>query len=350
MSEFVYFSCPGVRIWGFPSFSKTVQKIEKIKVFDHRGPGELFWLNSLMCPFSIQMIEFVYFSCPRVRIWGFSSFLKTFQKIEKIEVFAHSGSGELFWLNSLMCPFFIQMSEFVYFSCPVVRIWGFSSFSKTFQKVEKIEIFDHCGPGKLFWLNSSMYPFSIPMSEFVYISCPGVRIWGFSSFSKTFQEIEKIEVFSHSGPKERFWLSSLMCPFSIQMSEFVYFSFPGVRMRIFFLFENFSKNQKKFSPTADHGNFFFSILSCAHFPSKWVNLYILVVLEWEYEDFLHFRKLFFFKKSKKLKFSPIADLGNFFGSIHSCAHFPSKRVNLNILLVLEWVYEDFLHFRKLFKK
>ena len=103
-----------------------------------------------------------------------------------------------------------------------------------------------------------------------------------------------------------------------------------------------------FSTTADLGNFFGSIHSCAHFPSKWLNLYILVVLEWEYEDFLHFWKLF--KKSKKLKFSPTADLGNFFGSIHSCADFPSKRVNLYILVVLEWEYEDILHFRELFKK
>ena len=118
-------------------------------------------------------------------------------------------------------------------------------------------------------------------------------------------------------------------------------------MRFFFIFENFSRNRKKlkFSPTVDLGNFFGS---CAHFPSKWVNLYILLVLEWEYEDILHFQKLF--KKSKKLKFSPTVDLGNFFGSIHSCAHFPSKWVNLYILVVLEWEYEDFLHFRKLFKK
>ena len=50
---------------------------------------------------------------------SFSSFLKTFQKIEKNEVFAHHGP---FWLNSHMCPFFIQMSEIIYFSCPGGRI------------------------------------------------------------------------------------------------------------------------------------------------------------------------------------------------------------------------------------
>ena len=121
-------------------------------------------------------------------------------------------------------------------------------------------------------------------------------------------------------------------------------------MRIFFIFENFSKNWKNssFCPTRTWGSFFGSIHSCAHFPSKWVNLYILVVLEWEYEDFLHFLNLF--TKSKKLKFSPTVGLGDFFGSIRSCAHFPSKWVNLYILVVLEWGYEDFLNFLKLFKK
>ena len=350
MSEFVYFSCPRVRIWGFPTFSKTLQKIEKIEVYTHRGPGELFWFNSLMCPFSIQMSEFIYFSCPVVRIWGFSSFSKTFQKIEKIEVFAHRGPGELFGLNSLKCPFSIQMSEIIYFSCPGVRIWGFSSFSKIFQKIEKIEVFSpntdlgnflgsiyscahfpskwvnlyilvvleweyeyflhfrksfqkiykievfaHSGPGELFYLNSLMCPFSIQMSEFIYFSCPVVRIWGFSSFSKTFQKIEKIEVFAHRGPGELFGLNSLKCPFSIQMSEIIYFSCPGVRIWGFSSFSKIFQKIEKievFSPNTDLGNFLGSIYSCAHFPSKWVNLYILVVLEWEYEYFLHFRKSF----------------------------------------------------------
>ena len=277
MSEFVYFSCPRVRIWWFSSFSKTFQKIEKIEVFAHRGPGELFGVKSLMCPFSIQMSEFVYFSCPRVRIWWFSSFSKTFQKIEKIEVFAHRGPGELFGVKSLMCPFSIQMSEFVYFSCPRVRIWWFSSFSKTFQKIEKIEVFAHRGPGELFGVKSLMCPFSIQMSEFVYFSCPRVRIWWFSSFSKTFQKIEKIEVFAHRGPGELFGVKSLMCPFSIQMSEFVYFSCPRVRI---WWFSSFSKTFQKiekiesFRPPRTWGTFWGQITHVPIFhPNEWICIF-----------------------------------------------------------------------------
>ena len=36
---------------------------------------------------------------------------ESFQEIEK-EVFPHRGPGGPFWLNSHMCPFFIQMGEF----------------------------------------------------------------------------------------------------------------------------------------------------------------------------------------------------------------------------------------------
>ena len=56
----------------------------------------------------------------------FFSFLKTFQEIEKVEVFAHCRPGGPFWLNSHICLFFIQMSEFLYFSSLGVGIWRFS--------------------------------------------------------------------------------------------------------------------------------------------------------------------------------------------------------------------------------
>ena len=119
-------------------------------------------------------------------------------------------------------------------------------------------------------------------------------------------------------------------------------------MIIFFIFENFNRSKKlKFSPTTDLGKFFGSIHTCAYFSSKWVNLYSLVVLDWEYDDFLHFQKLF--KTSKKLKFSPTPDWRTFLAQL-TCAHFSSIRVNLYILVVLEWEYDDFLHFWKLFKK
>ena len=351
MSEFVYFSCPGVRIWGFSSFSKTFQKIEKIEVYAHRGPGELFWFNSLTCPFSIQMSEFVYFSCPGVRIWGFSSFLKTFKKIEKIEVFARHRPGELFWLNSLMSPFSIQMSEFVYFSCPGVRIWRFSSFSKTFKKNPKKLKFSHTADMENFFgsIHSSAY---FP-SKWVKLYILVVLEWeyeDFLHFRKPFKKLKNLK-FSATADLWNLFGSIHSCAhFSSKWVNFYILVVLEWENEDFLHFLKLFKKSKKmkFLPTADLGNFFGSIRSCAHFPSKRVNSYILVVLEWEYEDFLHFRQLL--KKSKKLRFSPTADLANFFGSIHSCAHFPSKCVNLFIIVVLEREYEDFLDFRKTFQK
>ena len=164
----------------------------------------------------------IYFSCPGV--------FKTFSKSRKNWGFPPTANLGPLLLNSHMCIFSNQVSGILYFSCPGVKIWWVSSFSKNFWKKKKIiiiEIYAHCGPGDPFLLNSHMCTFSIHMSECFYSSCPGVKIWWFSSFSKTFRKIEKIEVFAHCRP----------------------------------------------------GNLFDSIHTCAHFPSKWVNVYILVVLE-----------------------------------------------------------------------
>ena len=38
------------------------------------------------------------------------------------------------------------MNEFLYFTCPEVKIWYFSSFSKTFKKLGKIEVFANRRP------------------------------------------------------------------------------------------------------------------------------------------------------------------------------------------------------------
>ena len=120
-------------------------------------------------------------------------------------------------------------------------------------------------------------------------------------------------------------------------------------MTFFFIFENFSENWNFRPPrTCWH---YGSIHTCPHYSSKWVNFYILIVLKWKYDVFLHFRKVFKkWKKMEKIEFFPHHGPVDIFVSIHTCAHFPSKWVNLCILVVLKWKYDDFLQFRKLFKK
>ena len=145
-----------------------------------------------------------------------------------------------FSLISHLCPDFIQMSEFLYLSCPDVKFWWFSSFFANFSKTRKHWRFPPSQPWGPFLLISHFCPDFIQMSEFLYLSCPDVKLWWFSSFSQTFRKIEKIEDFPHPGA----------------------------------------------------GDPFRSFHTCTQISSKWVNFYILVVLMSNYDDFLHFYKLF----------------------------------------------------------
>ena len=171
-----------------------------------------------------------------------------------------------------------------------------------FSKNRKNWRFSPPRPWGPFSLISHLCTDFIQMSEFLYFSCPDVKLWWFSSFSETFRKIEKIEDFRPPwGPF--WWISSKWVNFYILvvlMSNYV-----------FFIFGNFSKNRKnwRFSPPRPWGPF--SLIShFAQISSKWVNFYILVVLMSNYDDFLHFRKLF--EKSKKLKIFPTPALGTLF--------------------------------------
>ena len=234
--------------------------------FSPPRPWGPFSLISHLCPDFIQMSEFLYLSCPDVRLWWFSSFSQTFYfTSRKNWRFSPPRPWGPFSLISHLCPDFIQMSEFLYLSCPDVRLWWFSSFSQLFHS-KKLKIsksrknwrFSPPRPWGPFSLISHLCPDFIQMSEFLYLSCPDVRLWWFSSFSQTFPQVEKIEDFPHPGPGDPF--------------------------RLFH--------------------------TCAQISSKWVNFYILVVLMSDYDDFLHFRKLF--QKSKKLKIFPTPALGTLF--------------------------------------
>ena len=150
------------------------------------------------------------------------------------------------WLNSHMCTLLIQMSEFLYFNCPEVKIWCFSSFSKSFQEMKKNGKNWSFPPPRTcrhFCLNLYMCTFSLQMSEFLYFSCVEVKIWWFSSISKTFQKIEKIKALAYHGPDDIFG-SIHKCAFVLQISEFFYFScVQRENMIIFSNFGNFLKNK-----------------------------------------------------------------------------------------------------------
>ena len=160
---------------------------------------------------------------------------ENFSKNRKIEDFPHPGHVDIF-VSIHTCA---QISsKWGNFYILVVLKWeydDFLQFWKLFEKSKILKIFPTL-PCRHFCLNSHMCTDFIQMSKFLYFSCPEVRIWWFSSVLKTFRKIEKIEDFPH--PR--------------------------------------------------HVDIFVSIHTCAQISSKWGNFYILVVLKWEYDDFLQF--------------------------------------------------------------
>ena len=71
---------------------------------------------------------------------------KNFSKNQKKLKLSPTADLSTFLTQSHVCTFFIQMSDFLYFTCPEVKIWFFSSFSKTFKKLTKIDVCTHRGP------------------------------------------------------------------------------------------------------------------------------------------------------------------------------------------------------------
>ena len=163
-----------------------------------------------------------------------------------------------------------------------------------------------------------------------------------------FRKIEKIEDFPHPGPGDPFRSFHTCAQIS---SKWVNFYILVVLMSNYDDFLHFCKlfeNSKKLkiSPTQALRTLF-AHFRRAQISSKWVNFYISVVLMSNYDDFLHFCKLF--EKSKKLEDFPHPGPGDPFRSFHTCTQISSKWVNFYILVVLMSNYDDFLHFHKLFE-
>ena len=197
MSEFLYFNCPGVKIWWFSSFSNPFCKNEKIEGLSTTDLGTfLAQFTHVHIFFSTKWLNFYILIVQEWKYDDFLHFLKLFKKSKKKCTFCPQRTWGSFWLNSHMCTFSIQMSEILYFGCPGVKIWWFSSFSKTSKNWKNWSFRPPWTLGP-FWLNPAMCTFSIQLSEFLYFRCPEVKIWWFSSFSKTFRKTEL--KFSHTA-------------------------------------------------------------------------------------------------------------------------------------------------------
>ena len=76
------------------------------------------------------MSKYLPFKCPVVNWWWCSSVYKAFQKVEKKNencLTADLRKNDIFG-SSHFCIFLIQMIKYLYFKCPAVNWWWFSSF------------------------------------------------------------------------------------------------------------------------------------------------------------------------------------------------------------------------------
>ena len=121
----------------------------------------------------------------------FLHFRKLFEKIEKIGRFPQPRPWGPYSLISHLCPDFIQMSEFLYLSCPDVKLWWFSSFSQHFRKMEKIQDFPHPGPGDPFRLFHTCAQISSKWMNFYILVVLMSNYDDFLHFRKRFENSKK---------------------------------------------------------------------------------------------------------------------------------------------------------------
>ena len=148
MSKYLLFKCPMVNCCCLFHFKRVSRKLKKIVVFHDRGPAKKlsFWGISQFYLFLSQMSNYLLFKCPG---GGFHHFQRLFGKSKKLKIFMTTAlcknyhfEGFTFLHTSISKPneqiFTFQVS------CGQLR-W-FSSFSKAFWKVKKIEDFHDHGP------------------------------------------------------------------------------------------------------------------------------------------------------------------------------------------------------------
>ena len=120
------------------SFSfETFQKIEKIEVFPHPGPRDIFFFAfHSLASFSSKWVNF---DILVVLKWKYDSFLQFWKLFEKLKFFAHPGPRYIFFAFHSLASF---SSKWVNFDILVVLKWKYDSFLqdwKLFEKSKKLK-------------------------------------------------------------------------------------------------------------------------------------------------------------------------------------------------------------------
>ena len=125
-------------------------KIEKNEVFAHRGPVDIFGSIQTCAHLSSKWVNFYILHDLKWKYGSFLHFRKLFKKSKNLSPFlAEFRRVHIFQANEWIFIFYLSLSE---------NIVLFFKFSLQLTS-------------RYFWLNSHMCTFVIQMSEFLYFSC-----------------------------------------------------------------------------------------------------------------------------------------------------------------------------------
>ena len=294
----------------FLHFHKLFEKAKKIEDFPQPGPGDPFRSFHTCAQISSKWVNFYILVVLMSNYDDFLHFRKLFEKWKKLKISPTPALGTLFACFTLVPRF--HPNEWILYILVVLmsNYDDFLHFCKLFENSKKLKISPTPGPGDPF---RSFHTCAQIWSKWVNFYILVVLMSNYDdSFSQTFRKLEKIGRLPPPRPWGAFSLILHLCPDFIQMSEFLYLSCPDVKL---WWFSSFSQTFRKIEKIEDlshpgPGDPFRSFHTSAQISSKLVNFYILVVLMSNYDDFLHFCKLF--ENSKKLKISPTPALGTLF--------------------------------------
>ena len=234
ISKYAHFKSPVVNWWWwFSSFLKAFQKVDKFKDFHDRGPATNchFWVFHIFAYFSPKSANM---HISRV-LWSsggdFHHFKRLSRKSKKFDDFHDRGPArKMSFLGiSHFCIFLIQISKYAHFKGPVVNWWWLSSFLKAFQKVEKIWRFS--------WPRT--YEKNVIFGHFTFFSSKSANmhisrvLWSiggdFHHFKRLSRKSKNLKIFMTADLWKKSFLGiSHFCIFLTQISKYAHFKGPVV--------------------------------------------------------------------------------------------------------------------------
>ena len=120
---------------------ENFQKIREIEVFTHDGPVDIFGSIHTCAHLSSKWVNWCILVMLKWKYDDFLQFRKLFKQSKKLK-FSPTMHGPVHIFGSIYtCAHFLsKWVNFLYFSCPELKILCFSSFQKLFKKWKKLKL------------------------------------------------------------------------------------------------------------------------------------------------------------------------------------------------------------------